>query len=155
MCIRDRALSEAAGRVGRSDAYKPPATSREIRVSRPPYFIASRSFTSVRVRPCLLYTSVLGQGIDIHDAAADGELAWSLHLDLPFVAQTAQLLRQGVDLDNAVLADTQNGVFHFFQGAQAIHQAVEGGNHRDFFPGKQGLQGDVYKRQYLSRFRHP
>ena len=44
------ALSETAGRVGRSDAYKPPATSREIRVSRPPYFIASRSFASVRVR---------------------------------------------------------------------------------------------------------
>ena len=73
--------------------------------------------------------NLLGQGVNVHDAAPDGKLSHSVHLGPALVAHGSQTVPQLFQVQHLSLLHGHDLIAHVFEGQKVIHQSVHGGHH--------------------------
>ena len=73
--------------------------------------------------------NLLGQGVNVHDAAPDGKLSHSVHLGPALVAHGGQTVPQLFQVQHLSLLHGHDLIAHVFEGQKVIHQSVHGGHH--------------------------
>ena len=83
---------------------------------------------------------VVGGRINVHDAAADAELAWDFHDRRPPVAEPEQARDQHVALHRAAGRKPETGCGEHGAREQAVQQGGHGGDQQGALAGRQAVQ---------------